>query len=75
MDSSAKTREQSSASRTDAGAGAGSDLPRDPVCGMTVDPRRAAGSYQYNGKSYYFCSTHCLEKFPRNTGALSQSTC
>ena len=35
----------------------------DPVCGMTVNPQTAAGSYEYNGKTYYFCSTHCLQKF------------
>src|SRR5712692_1055579 len=36
---------------------------KDPVCGMTVDPLRAAGSYQHGGKTWYFCSLHCLEKF------------
>lgn len=35
----------------------------DPVCGMTVQPDRAAGSYDYRGKTYYFCATRCLEKF------------
>ncbi|HKP14328.1 MAG TPA: heavy metal translocating P-type ATPase [Blastocatellia bacterium] len=35
----------------------------DPVCGMTVEPQSAAGSYEYQGKTYYFCSPHCLEKF------------
>jgi Cu+-exporting ATPase len=35
----------------------------DPVCGMTVDPDRAAGQYEYKGETYYFCSTHCLHKF------------
>lgn len=35
----------------------------DPVCGMTVDPATAAGSHAYGGKTYYFCSTHCLAKF------------
>jgi Cu+-exporting ATPase len=35
----------------------------DPVCGMTVNPGSAAGSYEYNGKTYYFCSTHCLQNF------------
>ena len=35
----------------------------DPVCGMTVDPDRAAGSYQHEGQRYYFCSLGCLEKF------------
>jgi Cu+-exporting ATPase len=35
----------------------------DPVCGMTVQPATAAGSYEYEGKTYYFCTTSCLEKF------------
>ena len=35
----------------------------DPVCGMTVNPLSAAGSYEYNGQTYYFCSQHCLKKF------------
>src|SRR5512142_3376985 len=36
---------------------------KDPVCGMTVDPARAKGSVEHNGTMYYFCSTHCVEKF------------
>src|ERR1700722_12251150 len=35
----------------------------DPVCGMTVDPASAAGSFVHKGKTYHFCSRHCLEKF------------
>ena len=35
----------------------------DPVCGMKVDPDNAAGSFEYQGKTYYFCSTHCLHRF------------
>ena len=35
----------------------------DPVCGMTVDPAKAAGSFEYQGKTYYFCSSHCLHRF------------
>ena len=35
----------------------------DPVCGMTVDPNNAAGSFDYKGETYYFCSTHCLHRF------------
>ena len=35
----------------------------DPVCGMTVDPARAAGSFTYGGDDYQFCSKHCLERF------------
>jgi Cu+-exporting ATPase len=35
----------------------------DPVCGMTVDPERAAGSSTVGGKTYYFCSKGCKAKF------------
>ncbi|MBM4127843.1 MAG: heavy metal translocating P-type ATPase [Nitrospira sp.] len=35
----------------------------DPVCGMTVQPATAAGRYEYQGKTYHFCATSCLEKF------------
>ncbi len=35
----------------------------DPVCGMKVDPAKAAGSLVHEGKTYQFCSQHCLEKF------------
>jgi len=30
---------------------------------MTVQPEKAAGSVEYEGRIYYFCSTHCLNKF------------
>jgi Cu+-exporting ATPase len=36
---------------------------KDPVCGMTVDPARAAGRYEFEGTTYYFCNPRCLEKF------------
>jgi Cu+-exporting ATPase len=35
----------------------------DPVCGMTVEPARAAGSVTHAGKTYHFCSQHCVKKF------------
>jgi P-type Cu+ transporter len=35
----------------------------DPVCGMTVDRAKAAGKFDYEGTSYYFCSKHCLHSF------------
>ena len=36
---------------------------KDPVCGMLVDPRKAAGKQEYKGKTYYFCSPRCAERF------------
>jgi Cu+-exporting ATPase len=38
----------------------------DPVCGMTVDPAKAAGSFEYQGTTYYFCGKNCLHKFSEN---------
>lgn len=35
----------------------------DPVCGMEVNADSAAGSYEHDGRTYFFCSRHCLEKF------------
>lgn len=50
---------------------AGTSLPilpepakaKDPVCGMSVDPRKAAGRVEHNGKVYYFCSKRCADRF------------
>ena len=42
----------------------------DPVCGMTVQPESAAGSYVHEGKTYYFCSTGCLAKFRQDPAAF-----
>ncbi|MBS1789989.1 MAG: heavy metal translocating P-type ATPase [Acidobacteria bacterium] len=42
----------------------------DPVCGMTVNPATAAGKHDYEGKTYYFCSPHCLHKFSADPDAI-----
>lgn len=34
----------------------------DPICGMTVDTATAIQAKR-DGKTTYFCSEHCLEKF------------
>ena len=43
-------------------------LDRDPVCGMNVDPAKAASTAEYEGKLYHFCSRGCAEKFRRTPG-------
>lgn len=35
----------------------------DPVCGMSVDPAHAAGSFAFEGVTYYFCAVSCLDQF------------
>ncbi len=51
---------------------------RDPVCGMMVDPRSAAGHYDYKGTTYSFCHPRCEERFRGDpegyvSGAYNQS--
>jgi Cu+-exporting ATPase len=36
---------------------------RDPVCGMEIDPTGAAATTKHEGRTYYFCSAACHEKF------------
>ncbi|HEX8738215.1 MAG TPA: heavy metal translocating P-type ATPase, partial [Pyrinomonadaceae bacterium] len=38
----------------------------DPVCGMSVAPETAAGKYDFQGQTFYFCSAGCLNKFKQN---------
>jgi P-type Cu+ transporter len=38
----------------------------DPVCKMKVDPKKAAGKSDYNGKTYYFCALGCKKMFDKN---------
>ena len=49
-------------------AAGASEQAIDPVCGMTVNRQTAAASFEYEGATYFFCSTHCLETF-RNAPA------
>ncbi len=39
---------------------------KDSVCGMTIDAESAAGKSEYEGETYYFCSSACKEKFDAN---------
>lgn len=39
---------------------------KDPVCGMDVDPATAAGTSEYKGQTYYFCSPGCKKAFDAN---------
>ncbi|UCF90066.1 MAG: YHS domain-containing protein [Desulfobacterales bacterium] len=35
----------------------------DPVCGMAVDPGKAAGVATIQGETYYFCAEACRKSF------------
>lgn len=41
-------------------------MVKDPVCGMMIDDKNAAGSSEYQGKRYHFCSKDCKQEFDEN---------
>ncbi|HBL30657.1 MAG TPA: YHS domain-containing protein [Acidobacteria bacterium] len=45
---------------------ANTEMVTDPVCGMKIDPKTAAGKSTYAGKTYYFCSKDEKEKFDKD---------
>jgi P-type Cu+ transporter len=50
------------------------NLQRDPVCGMNVDSGTAKHVHEHEGRRFYFCCGHCVEKFKANPSQyLNQS--
>lgn len=39
---------------------------KDPVCGMMIDPKTAFATREHAGKTFYFCSQDCVDKFDAN---------
>jgi YHS domain-containing protein len=40
-------------------------MAKDPVCGMNVDEKKAAGTVSHKGKVSYFCSENCKAQFEK----------
>ncbi|MCC6208291.1 MAG: YHS domain-containing protein [Gammaproteobacteria bacterium] len=38
-------------------------MVKDPVCGMEIAKEKAAAHKEHEGKTYYFCSASCRDKF------------
>ncbi len=45
-------------------------MATDPVCGMFVDERTSTLRLVRDNRTYYFCSTHCLQEFAQPEAAL-----
>ncbi|HLZ92594.1 MAG TPA: heavy metal translocating P-type ATPase [Candidatus Acidoferrum sp.] len=43
-------------------------MERDPVCGMNVEPAKAAAKIEHNGSTYYFCASGCAKRFQQEPG-------
>ncbi|MEX2016303.1 MAG: YHS domain-containing protein, partial [Candidatus Hydrogenedentales bacterium] len=42
----------------------------DPVCGMVVDHKTTPHRAEHAGRTYYFCSAGCVQKFKANPDAV-----
>ncbi len=47
-------------------------LAKDPVCGMSVDPKKTAHHLTVDGVGYHFCSAGCRTRFEANPGQFLQ---
>ena len=39
---------------------------KDPICGMMIDPKYAAGTSTLEGQTFYFCSNNCKRTFDKD---------
>jgi heavy metal translocating P-type ATPase len=44
---------------------------KDPVCGMQVDPAQTEFSSEYDGETFFFCSGHCKSRFDADPAAFA----
>lgn len=42
----------------------------DPVCHMSVDPKRTAAHHKRHWMTYHFCSQHCADRFAADPGSF-----
>jgi YHS domain-containing protein len=47
-----------------------SNTVHDPVCHMDIDPNTAAGTSEYEGKTYYFCGRGCKMDFDEDPAGI-----
>jgi len=45
----------------------------DPICGMTVDEKKSKFKSEHEGKTFYFCSASCKQKFESDPQAHAKS--
>ncbi|MAQ45067.1 MAG: heavy metal translocating P-type ATPase [Confluentimicrobium sp.] len=50
-----------------------SEIVRDPVCGMDVDPAISERKIDHNGREYHFCSDRCQKTFSADPSAFVEA--
>lgn len=48
-------------------------MVKDPVCGMEIDEEKAVVQQEHEGKTYYFCSVSCRDKFKASPQEYTQT--
>jgi YHS domain-containing protein len=48
-------------------------MTKDPVCGMSVDERKATATSVYQGKTYHFWSPGCKTTFEKERGKYAKA--
>jgi Cu+-exporting ATPase len=49
-------------------------VTKDPICSMTVDPTKAVAKIDHAGRSYYFCSKGCAQRFAQSPEKYAAAT-
>lgn len=44
----------------------GERMEKDFVCGMEIDKGKAEARFDYQGKTYYFCTSKCKDEFAQS---------
>ncbi len=47
-------------------------MTKDPVCGMDINENQAKAKTDYKGRTYYFCSDSCKQKFEKNPSSTQK---
>lgn len=48
-------------------------MPKDPVCGMDIEEASSAGTSEYNGAVFHFCSNRCKAEFDKSPARYARS--
>ena len=54
--------------------GGSAPAEKDPVCGMEVTPEKAAAATVHRGRTYYFCSKKCRDRFEQEPEKYTSAT-
>ena len=48
-------------------------MTTDPVCGMEVEETKAAAQSEYEGETFYFCSSSCKAEFDKDPESFADN--